>query len=184
VRREELVELAQSIAQEEGFELVECTISRTNRSQTFRFAVDREAGVSIEDCARISRKIALVLDGNPLLHGAYQLEVASAGMNRPIWKREHYERFAGEPVVIQLADPEANPRTVQGSIGPLDEHGVWILSGRGDRRLLPLETIAKAQLRMDPWKRRAASQGAAEGDGQSRPSGSADRRPGRQGRVG
>jgi ribosome maturation factor RimP len=172
VRREELADLAEEVLAEEAheqqggsFELVECSISRTHRSQTFRVSIDRVGGVSVEDCARVSRKISLRLDGNPLLHGAYQLEVSSAGMNRPIWSAEHFARYEGEPVLLELTDQDAKPRFVHGTIGPLetgDSPGVWILPERGERFLAPLPLIARANLRMDPW--RAARRKRAEAD--------------------
>jgi len=84
----------------EGYELVECSVSRTARSQTFRIAIDREAGVPLAACERASRLIAGLLDANPLLRGAYQLEVSSAGMNRPIWSEAHFQRFRNERVRI------------------------------------------------------------------------------------
>lgn len=211
MRREELVTLVEGVLEDERLELVECSISRTTRSQTFRISIDRaeadrEGGVSIEACARVSRKIATLLDGNPLLHGQYQLEVASAGMNRPIWRPEHFIRFEGEPVTVELSDPGAKPRFVHGILGPretgpqetgpqetgpgqtgqdepgskrtdsvesglegteadpyssITSHGdpsagfrFWLLLDGGKRRLLSLDEITKAQLRMDPWKRR------------------------------
>lgn len=166
MRREDLAALAEVVLEEEGFELVECTISRTNRSQTFRVSIDREGGVPIEACARVSREIATRLDANPLLHGAYQLEVSSAGMNRPIWKPEHYVRFSGEPVRMEVSDGEVSggspQRFLNGRIGPVDEAGVWILLEGDRRRLVPFPEIVRAQLRMDPWKKRGGAAGGKE----------------------
>ena len=154
MRREELVSLVQPLLLEDGFELVECSVSRTPRSQTFRVSIDREVGVPVEACARISRRIADLLDANPILHGSYQLEVSSAGMNRPIWSADHFRRFRGERARFELTGSETRT-ALQGTIGALEGDGVRIRTDAGEEMLLPLARIARANLHMDPWKKRS-----------------------------
>ncbi len=157
VRQAELAELVRPLLNEEKCELVECSVSRTAHGQTFRVSIDREGGVPIEACAHVSRKMALLLDANPLLRGTYQLEVSSAGMHRPIWSVEHFLRFQGAPVRIELADPAANPRRIRGTIGPVEGERVRIrLEGNGGEIVLSLGEIGRAQLNLDPWKKREA----------------------------
>lgn len=169
--RQELADLVRPSLEGEGYELVECSVSRTARSQTFRFAIDREGGVPIAACERASRLIGGLLDANPMLRGAYQLEVSSAGMHRPVWTREHFRRFAGERVRVELADPTAKPRVFVGRIGRVEDLEVQLLLEGGEERLLPLAAIRRANLQMDPWKKRprsgaeVASGTGAAGDG-------------------
>jgi ribosome maturation factor RimP len=157
VRREDLVELVRPIVDSEGYELVECSISRTQRSQTFRFSIDREGGVTIEACARLSRAIASALDTNPVVRGTYLLEVSSAGMNRPIWSAEHFARFAGERVRVELV--EGDPKNLAGTIGPLEGEGVWIRPDRGEAKLVGLREISRAQVQIDPWRKKGEQPG-------------------------
>ena len=102
MRREELVELVAPLLTEEKLELVECSVSRTAHSQIFRVSMDQDGGVSIEACERVSRRLGDLLDANPILRGAYHLEVSSAGMNRPIWTLEHFRRFQGETAQVEI----------------------------------------------------------------------------------
>lgn len=156
MRRDEFAELVRPLLEQEGVELVEFGISRHQRSQVFRVSIDREDGVTIDDCARLSRGIADLLDARPLLRGTYQLEVSSAGMNRPIWSLEHFRRFEGEEVRIELDAAGSGGRSLRGTIGPVEGLDVWILLSGGERRLLRMEEIGKARLHMDPWKKRPA----------------------------
>jgi ribosome maturation factor RimP len=154
LRREELVDLVQPLLDREGFELVECSISRHQRSQVIRLSVDREGGVAIDACGHLSREISDLLDARPLLRGAYHLEVSSAGMNRPVWKPEHFLRFQGEEVRVDLAAPSTEQRGLRGVIGPVQEDGVWILEEKGERRFLRWMDLGRAHLHMDPWGKR------------------------------
>lgn len=154
MRREELAELVEPLLEEDGFELVECSVSQSRRIGTYRIAVDCSGGVPVEACSRLSRKIAVLLDANPMLRGAYNLEVSSAGMSRRIWKAEHFVRFRGEDVRIEYCGSDGATQRIQGSIGELEGESVRIILHDGEERLLPLATVVKAFLHMDPWKKR------------------------------
>jgi ribosome maturation factor RimP len=154
LRREELAVLVDPVLAEEGFELVTCSISRTPRGQAFRFALDREEGVPVEACARISHRISLLLDANPLLRGNYTLEVSSAGMTRPIWKPEHFRRFEGEKVRFDWTPAGGPPKGVQGVLGPMEGESVQVRMGTSEAPWIPLSEISRAQVQLDPWKTR------------------------------
>lgn len=154
MRREELADLVRPLLEAEGYELVDCSVSRTNRSQTFRIAMDRDEGVTIAACERISRRVGEILDANPLLHGTYQLEVSSAGMNRAIWRLEHYRRFRGERVRMEIAGLDARPRQLEAVIEDVEGDSIRLRPDRGDPLVVPLASIARAHLHMDPWKPR------------------------------
>jgi ribosome maturation factor RimP len=165
VRREELGELVEPILREEGFELVECSISRTPKSQVFRFFVDREEGVTVEGCSLLSRRIALLLDANPVLRGAYLMEVSSAGMDRPVWKPDHFRRFAGEVVRFEVEGSDGRAKPVQGRIGPLEGEGVRIRLDSGEERVFRFAEMGRAHLHMDPWKARPRTAAEDKGRG-------------------
>ncbi len=163
MRREELAELVEPLLEEDGFELVECSVSHSRRIGTYRVAVDRSGGVPVEACARLSRRIAVLLDANPMLRGAYNLEVSSAGMNRRIWKTEHYERFRGEDVRIEFQASDGTTQRIQGSIGELEGDSVRIILHGGGETVLPLGAVDRAFLHMDPWKKRPGPRDADGG---------------------
>jgi ribosome maturation factor RimP len=166
VRREELVELVAPLLAEEGFELVECSVSRTAHAQVFRVSMDQEGGVSVEACERVSRRLGDLLDENPILRGAYHLEVSSAGMNRPIWTLEHFRRFQGEAAQVEVVGTSGNNRSIQGTIGPLDGDRLVLVLDGGREEVLSLGTVLRARLRIDPWKPRSRRPAAGDPDGQ------------------
>ena len=109
----------------------------------------------MEACARISHRISLLLDANPVLRGTYAIEVSSAGMNRPVWKPEHYRRFEGETVRFEWTPPGLPRRTVQGILGPMEGMGIQVRMGKSaEGQVYPLSEIAHAQVLLDPWKTR------------------------------
>ena len=162
--RQELADLVRPTLESEGFELVECSVSRTPRSQTFRFAIDREEGVQIAGCERVSRLVAGLLDANPMLRGTYHLEVSSAGMNRPIWSPDHFRRFRAEQVRVEVIGPTDGPRFLVGRIGPVEGSAVVLLLDSGEERRVPFAAIQRANLQIDPWKKRSPSGAPSRGE--------------------
>jgi ribosome maturation factor RimP len=150
--RRELERLLEPLADELGYELVQVQASRTRRFHVFRVFVDKENGVNISDCAFLSRRVGQILDQDPLLVGAYSLDVSSPGMNRPIWSLDHYRRFQGEKVHILLRDSLDGRRRWTGRIAGVAREEVAIdLEGPGERRFR-LDEIEEARLELDPWK--------------------------------
>jgi ribosome maturation factor RimP len=152
--KSELAKLVEPLIVADGYELVECSVSRKPRGQTFRVSIDREEGVSVAACAEISRRITRELESNPLLSGGFEMEVSSPGMNRPVWTLDHFRRFRGETVKVQLRDPGEGPAVLTGQIGDLEPDGFWLHKENGETLRLRLQDIESAHLRMDPWKRK------------------------------
>lgn len=149
----ELEAIVRPLLDDAGFELVECNVSRLQRSQIFRVYIDHEGGVAVEACAKMSRLISSELDTNPLLRGAYRIEVSSPGMNRSIRTPEHFQRFRGERVQIELAERDASgARHLTGVIGDIESGAVWIEPDQGDAVAVAFDRIESARLRLDPWK--------------------------------
>ncbi len=155
--REELVALIRLEVEPGGTELVDVQIVPGKR-RTLRVFVDREGGVSIGDCAELSRGIGRRLDRLEEDPGNYILEVSSAGMNRPIWSLDHFRRFKGEPVTITLAEPSGEASHLTGVIEGVAGERVQVRvpsEHSGDEVLdLALSEIASARLDLDPWKGR------------------------------
>lgn len=170
----DLAQLVEPAVVEEGYELVECNVSRTPRSQVFRFYIDAEGGVPIDACARVSRRISQALDANPLLQGNYLIEVSSPGMNRRIWTRAHFLRFRGERAKVDLRGGEGSERVRIGSIGEVGETDFELLLEGGGTQRIDFAEIEIARLRLDPWKRtggegpKAAGTGTRAGSGGAR----------------
>lgn len=140
----------------DGFELVEVEWLRLSGRWTLRVFVDRPGGVSIEDCQGASRTVEPVLDVEDFIEPAYDLEVSSPGLERPLRKPQDFERFAGQRAQVKTFAPVAdtaagqNPRKhfLGSLVGCRD--GVVEIEVDGVAHRIPLDRIAKAHLEFDP----------------------------------
>ncbi|AGQ37822.1 TPA: ribosome maturation factor RimP [Mannheimia haemolytica] len=99
-----------------GFELVGIECQRAGRFLTVRLYIDKEGGVTIDDCSDVSRQVSAIFDVEDPIADKYNLEVSSPGLDRPLFTVAHYERFIGQDVVIHLRIPMFDRRKWQGKI--------------------------------------------------------------------
>jgi ribosome maturation factor RimP len=113
-------EYAEPLLREMGLELVEVQFRREGHGWVLRLFIDSEPGVSLDDCAAVSRAISAWLDVEDLIEHAYHLEVSSPGLERPLKKIEDYRRFLGSKARIKLKEPRQGQRVF---LGTLEEVG-------------------------------------------------------------
>ncbi|TCP92032.1 ribosome maturation factor RimP [Cricetibacter osteomyelitidis] len=97
-------------------ELVGIECQRTGRYLTVRLFIDKEGGVTVDDCADVSRQVSAVLDVEDPIADKYNLEVSSPGLDRPLFTLAHYERFIGQDVSVHLRIPMGDRRKWQGKL--------------------------------------------------------------------
>lgn len=131
-----------------GYELLELSFVPEAGRRVLRLALDGPQGITLDQCAAVSRALGEALDANADLPGAYVLEVSSPGINRALLKPEHYLRFLGETVKIRLRDKEDGGTTVSGVIRELSD-GVVTIDTTVGPKMVPLERIARARLHRD-----------------------------------
>ena len=94
--KETLIDLVVPLLQRRGVELVELALSGGGRRQLVRVFVDRTDGITVDECAAISREIADVFDTRDPIAGTYVLEVSSPGLTRPLKTDRDFERVVGK----------------------------------------------------------------------------------------
>jgi ribosome maturation factor RimP len=135
-----------------GYELVKLESSLTGRKRVIRLFIDRPGReIGVDDCVRISKAVGFVLDGEDLIREAYNLEVSSPGMNRPLVKREHFERFAGKTAKVVSVEAGGESRTHIGRIVGMEGEELLLATGSGEVRI-PFDSIAKANLHGEKWE--------------------------------
>jgi ribosome maturation factor RimP len=147
-------ELAAPIVAEFGLELVDVEFRQQGRQWVLCVYIDKEGGVTLDDCADFSREFSTVLDVEDVVPSAYRLEVSSPGLDRPLKKREDYTRFAGEMVRIKtrsLLDPDMRGytrKTFIGKLQGLDNESVVVeqSDSKGGEARIPLHEIDNANL--------------------------------------
>ena len=110
-----------------------------------RLFIDKEGGVTIDDCARISQELGDLLDVKDIIPQAYVLEVSSPGLNRRVRKREDFARFAGHKVQVWLVTPQDGRRKIVGDLIGVEGEEVVVAAVEG-RFSVALKDIAKANL--------------------------------------
>jgi ribosome maturation factor RimP len=138
-------EVAESLVVSEGMELVDLEYRREGPRWMLRLFIDREGGVTVDDCARISRELGDLLDVKDVIPQAYVLEVSSPGLNRRIRKKEDFSRFAGQKVQLWLVSPKDGRRKIVGDLVGVEGEEVVVTATEG-RFSVALTDIAKANL--------------------------------------
>jgi ribosome maturation factor RimP len=151
-RKEEIVEkvrvIAAPLAAGEGLELVDVELAGAGGRTTLRLYIDRDSGVSLDDCTSVSRAVSAALDVEDPLQGAYDLEVSSPGLDRPLRTPDHFQKYAGEKVRVKAFGPILeleNRKTFVGILGGFED-GRALVDVDGRLFRIPLEQIAKAHI--------------------------------------
>lgn len=120
--REEVRRLAEPLAEEAGYELVDVEHAVMGRRRVLRVLLDKPGGITVGDCAQFSRRLADGLDMNQLVPGSYQLEVSSPGLERPLRTLDSVARFAGQRAAVTTHEPREGRRNWEGTLmGPEGE---------------------------------------------------------------
>jgi ribosome maturation factor RimP len=122
--RERLIALIEPALARLGYELVELEYTSGRAHAVVRLYIDREAGVGLDDCERVSREVSSLLDVEDPIPSAYTLEVSSPGFDRVLRTRAHFGRFVGSRVFVELKEPRAGRRRYTGKLLTVDESGI------------------------------------------------------------
>ena len=146
---ERIVEIASRVCVDHGLELVHAEVAGPDGKPIIRLFIDKPAGVTHNDCAEVSLHVGTILDVEDFIHSPYTLEVSSPGLERGLYKREDYERFAGHPAKLKSRVAVGGQRNFRGRIIGLDGTNVAFEDQTSGRVLLPLDEIVKANLEID-----------------------------------
>ena len=106
---------------------------------------ERESGIELGDCEKVSRQLSAVLDVEDPIVGDYTLEVSSPGMDRALYEQSHYERFKGHQVALKLRMPFEGRRKFNGLLKGVEGNDV-IVQVDQEEFLFPVEGIEKANI--------------------------------------
>ncbi|MFV0576235.1 MAG: ribosome maturation factor RimP [Vibrio sp.] len=141
----QLTELLEAPVAASGYELVGLEFIRAGAHSTLRIFIDHENGITVDDCAEVSRQVSAVMDVEDPITVAYNLEVSSPGLERPLFKPEHYQQFIGEDVNLVLKMATNNRRKWKGVISAV-EGEIITITADGQEEQFALSNISKANL--------------------------------------
>lgn len=141
----QLTEMLEPSVSALGYELVGLEFIRAGEHSTLRVFIDHENGINVDDCAEVSRQISAVMDVEDPITVAYNLEVSSPGLERPLFKAAHYQQFVGHEANIVLKMAMGNRRKWKGDIVAV-EGELITLKVDGNEESFALSNISKANL--------------------------------------
>jgi len=145
VLQERLTQLLEPLVESLGYELLLLEFSPQGRSALLRLYLDASDGVTLGDCESVSREVAALMDVEDPIKVPYQLEVSSPGMDRPLTKPMHFERFAGSKARVELEVPQNGQRRFVGVIAGINGEAVRLVVQQGEVQL-PFSAISRARL--------------------------------------
>lgn len=132
----------------EGMELVEIEYRREPKGWVLRLYIDKEGGVSIDDCTHISQEIGRSLDVEDFISAPYTLEVSSPGLTRPLKSEKDFIKYQNHLIKVKTINPIGNQRRFKGKLLGISENSIEIEVGGGIIHI-PLANVAKANLEID-----------------------------------
>jgi len=145
-RKEQQIEdLLAPTVQGMGFVIWGVELLSQGRHSKLRLYIDSPDGVAVEDCARVSRQVADLLDVEDVMPQSYTLEVSSPGMDRILFKPEQYDASVGEQVEIRLNFPFDGKKRFVGLLAGLED-GEAVVQVGDEEYLLPLENVQRARI--------------------------------------
>lgn len=146
--RDTLAALLAPVVEALGYELWELEYSAGRGNGMLRLYIDAAAGITLDDCERVSRAVSERLDAADPIPGQYTLEVSSPGLERPLRSAAHFARFVGEAVSVETVQPVEGRRRFRGRLAAAGAETVE-LEVDGRRWTLPLGGIRRAHLAPD-----------------------------------
>jgi ribosome maturation factor RimP len=155
-RKEDILEkvrqIASSLAAQEGLELIDVEFGGPGGRQTLRLFIDRPSaegrGVTLDDCSMVSHAVSAALDVEDPIMGAYDLEVSSPGLDRPLRTPEHFQKYSGERVRVKTYAPISETDNRKTFVGKLNgfEEGFVIVDVDGEVFRIPHAQVSKANV--------------------------------------
>ncbi|MCF6355799.1 MAG: ribosome maturation factor RimP [Candidatus Polarisedimenticolaceae bacterium] len=141
-----LTQTIRQIAESMGYELVGIELlSRQKQGTLLRIYIDSDKGITLDDCTSVSHQVSGLLDVENPIEENYDLEVSSPGIDRPLFDREHFERFRGKKARIRMRIRQNGRRRYDGILMGIKGDDVT-LDIEGEKFNLPLDQIESARL--------------------------------------
>lgn len=142
---DKIAEIARPVVEEEGCSLWDVEYVREAGTWYLRVFIDRDGGVSIDDCERVSRRLDPILDEEDPIPDSYVFEVGSAGADRELKRPGDFEQFMGSEVEVKLYRPVDGSKHYTGTLAGYEDGAVSLSTGEKTLRF-PKEQVAQVRL--------------------------------------
>ena len=142
---DKIAEIARPVVEEEGCSLWDVEYVREAGTWYLRVFIDRDGGVSIDDCERVSRRLDPILDEEDPIPDSYVFEVGSAGADRELKRPGDFEQFMGSEVEVKLYRPVDGSKHYTGTLSGYEAGAVSLTVGEKTLRF-PKEQVAQVRI--------------------------------------
>ena len=91
-----------------------------------RIYIDKESGIDISDCERVSRQVSAVYDVEEPIAGEYTLEVSSPGLERPLFRLSQFQQYVGDEIQLRVKRPQDGRKNFKGDLVRVGENGIFL----------------------------------------------------------
>ncbi|AXP41837.1 TPA: ribosome maturation factor RimP [Haemophilus influenzae 10810] len=140
-----LQEMLQDAVEDLGCELWGIECQRVGRFITVRLFIDKDGGVTVDDCADVSRQVSAILDVEDPIADKYNLEVSSPGLDRPLFTLPQFERYIGQDIAVHLRIPVMERRKWQGKLERIEKDMITLIVD-DQEQILVFGNIQKANI--------------------------------------
>ena len=128
-----------------GFELVDLEFKGGGNGAVLQVFIDGPDGITLDDCALVSQHVSAILDVEDPIPGEYNLEISSPGLDRPLRREAHFDKYAGCEIKVKMHKGYVGKLRLKGVLKGLEEGQVVLVVG-DDEHPLPMEKIESARL--------------------------------------
>ncbi|NLL69610.1 MAG: ribosome maturation factor RimP [Epulopiscium sp.] len=143
---QQVEEMLYPILQEKNFECVDVEFVKEGPNWYLRIFIDKEGGITIDDCEWVSRSLEKELDKTDPIIQPYILEVSSPGLDRPLKKEEDFKRYQGELVDVKLYKAVNKQKEFQGKLIGLQDDQIVIEDEKGEICSFPRDQVSIVRL--------------------------------------
>lgn len=140
--------IADPLLMNEGMELVEVDYRREARGWVLRLTIDKEGGVTLDDCSRVSQQVGRELDVEDFISAPYVLEVSSPGLTRPLKSEKDFIKHCNRLIKLRTVDPINSRQQFKGKLLGVSNNQIELEMEEGIVQI-PLAKIAKANLEIE-----------------------------------
>lgn len=146
-----VMNVVEPVLEDMGFELVRLKLMGGTQNPTLQIMAEpikEEDGMSVDDCADISRELSAILDVEDPIDGRYTLEISSPGLDRPLTRPKDFEKYTGFEARVEIDPPFEGQKKFKGRIVDVDleEDGFTIETENGDQLDIGFAAVLRAKL--------------------------------------
>lgn len=145
-KEQQLIDLIKPVVEALGYIFWGLEYIPKGKDSVLRIYIDHDNGVTVDDCATVSRQVSGVMDVEDPISSEYNLEISSPGLDRPLFTLEQFEKYVGEFVDVKLRYAFEGRRKFKGKLVGIEDGEDIVIHVDNHEYLLPIDSVDKAFL--------------------------------------